>query len=239
MQLTQSSTQSTKPAKPSIGLFLLYIFAAIALVIFIGYPKFTDWKTANTRLTTDKQTLAQVQTSAAEVKTEISSIQPTDATKISAAIPATPNLPDLYAQVESLANAATVHLVSIQGIVDAAATSSTAGSLDAGTDMSTGTTATTVSTDASGNPLPAGPIKVTTLPSVLGTVSLSVDVSGQYSAVQQFLNSLYTSLRIITVQQTIMSTGKSGASTGGAGATSANAPASIDLKAQLQTYYSK
>lgn len=236
MQLTQPQPNSKQ--KPSIGLFLLYIFVAAALIIFIGYPKYSDYRTVSTHLTADTQALAQTQASAAEVQKEIGSLQAADVSKISAAIPSSPNLPDLYAQVESLANAATVHLVSIQGIIDSEGDDSSNGAI--GTSLSSPTTAAVqTQTDSSGNPIPAGPIKVPTVPSSLGTISLNVDVSGSYSAVQQFLSSLYTSLRIVTVQQTVMSTGKSGAQTGGVGATSANAPTSIDLKVQMQTYYSK
>jgi hypothetical protein len=131
-----------------------------------------------------------------------------------------------------------VHLITIQGIVDAS--SSGTGSISMlGTGGATSTVTAAPATDSSGNPLPVGPIKVPMVPSNLGTVSLTVDVSGNYNAVQGFLRELYSSLRIITVQQTVMSTGKSGAQTGGSGATSANAPTTVDLKSQMQTYYTK
>jgi hypothetical protein len=234
MQLTQSPSQS-KNATPSIGLFLLYIFATAALIIFIGYPKFTDWRSASKNIVVDAQTLQTVQSNATAVKSQIGSVQPTDVSKINTALPATPDLADLYAQIESLANAANVHIVSIQGIIDAdaAAAASSSGA------VTTDSTTAAQTTDSSGNPIPVGPIKIPTIPSSLGTVSLNVDVSGNYPAIEQFLNALYTSLRITTVQQTVMTTGKTGATTGGVGATSANAPTTVDLKAQMQTYYTK
>ncbi len=236
MQLTSSPTSpANQKPKPNIGLFLFYVFASAALVIFIAYPKYSDWHTSTTRIASDKQSLAQAQTQAAQVKTEIASLDSADLAKVSSAVPATANLPDLYAQIESLANAATAHIVSMQGIIDSSSP------VNAAINGSTNALATTDTGSAmSSNAIaPSGAIKTPTVPSSLGTISLNIDIVGPYSATQQFLSSLYTSLHIITVQQVIMSSKQS---TGGAITTGTTTPTpdqSVDLQAQLQTYYSK
>lgn len=223
MQLTQPQQQ-----KPSIGLFLLYIFAAIALIIFITYPKFSDWRTISSHITSDQKSLDKVTAEATQVKSEIANAQQADLTKVVSAVPLTPSLTELYAQVESLANASTVHLVSVQGIIDSEVKAAGAPAAELVQGASSSSTPT---------PVAKKTIKAFTVPTSLGSVSLVVDVNGSYSAVQTFLNSLYTSLRIINVQQVVMSVGKSN---GGVSAVSTQNPSStVDLKTQLQTYYSK
>lgn len=210
-----------KKSSSSIGLFMLCFFVAVALIIFLTYPKYSDWKTKKQQIASSQEALNQVQSEASTATSEISKVNNPNLAKAVIAVPNQTDIANLYASIESLSAAANVKLTSLQAI--------------ANTQESTAQTPS-APVDATGAPVVQPSIPVPNIPSSLGTVNVTLEATGDYTAVEQMISSIYHSLRIIDVQKITLTTDQGN---GGTKVTVASPDPSIDLQLQLLTYYSK
>jgi Tfp pilus assembly protein PilO len=90
--------------------------------------------------------------------------------------------------------------------------------------------------DANGNPVVPPSLTVPPVPAGLQTVNVTVDATGNYSAIEQMISSIYHSLRIINVQKITISTYQGN---GGTQINLSSTDPELNLQLQLLTYYSK
>lgn len=235
MQTLPTQPIVNKKSNASIVLFLLCLFVAVALVIFLGYPKYSDWKTNKEQITENQQSLSKVQSEVATASSQIAKVDSPDLEKALLAIPGHSSdmavvgysdIANLYADIESMSKAANVKLTSLQAI-DNSQNSTT---------QSAAPAASNSQVDASGAPIVQSTLQVPTVPSGLGTITVTLQATGDFNAVEQMATSMYRSLRIIDVQKITLTTDQGN---GGTQAdTSSNDP-TLDLQLQLLTYYSK
>jgi hypothetical protein len=234
MQILPTQPAANKKSNASIGLFLLCLFIAIALIIFLGYPKYSDWSMKKQEITSGQQSLAKVQQEATAATSEIAQVDSPDLANALLAVPGHSDMQvpghsdiaNLYADIESMSQAANVKLTSLQAIDN---------SQDASTSIAA-TTAGNTEVDASGAPVVQSSLPVPAIPSGLGTITVTLQATGDYAAVEQMISSVYRSLRIIDVQKITLSTDQGN---GGTQTNTASSDPTLDLQLQLLTYYSK
>jgi hypothetical protein len=226
MQILPTQPAANKKTNTSIGLFLLCLFVAVALVIFLGYPKYSDWKMKKQEIITGQQSLAQVQEEAVAATSEIAQVDSPDLNQALLAVPGQADIANLYADIENMSQAANVKLTSLQAI-DNSQNSTTQSAAPATDGMEV---------DASGAPVVQSSLPVPTVPSGLQTVNITLQATGDYNGVEQMISSIYRSLRIIDVQKITLSTDQGN---GGTQTNTASSDPTLDLQLQLLTYYSK
>jgi len=207
MEMTKKQTSG--------GIFLLILFFTVLFVVFLTYPKYNDWKEKQQETTDANTQLSKIKTDSETASQYITNINTPDFDNVDVAIPSDPSLGDLYAHIEKLSKQSNVLLSSVQALAD-------------DSDNQTATTTTDSSTNTGTDNL----IKTSPLPDGLGIVALNIEISGNLANVQQFLGSLYSSLRIIDLQNLIL-----GGNNGASGVN--NNPNTINAKIQAQAYYSK
>jgi Tfp pilus assembly protein PilO len=225
-QLYTQALPKNKKSNSSIGLFLLCFFIAVVLFIFLTFPKFSDWKTGKQAVVTNQQTLAKTQNEADTVTSEMSQVNSPDLNKAALAVPGQSDIANLYASIEEMSNAANVKLTSLQAIENVAGS----------TTLATPNASAADAVDANGNPVVPPSLTVPPVPAGLQTVNVTVDATGNYSAIEQMISSIYHSLRIINVQKITISTYQGN---GGTQTNISSTDPELNLQLQLLTYYSK
>jgi Tfp pilus assembly protein PilO len=198
------------------GVLLLILFLAVLLAVFLTYPKYNDWKEKQQEITDATAQLSKIKTDSDTASQYITNINTPDFDNVDLAVPSEPSLGDMYAHIENLSKQSNVLLNSVQALAD-----------DSGDQVAV--------PDATGGT--SNLIKTASLPSGLGVISLSIEINGSLADVQQFLSSLYSSLRIIDLQSLTMSANTD--ATSPSTTTASSTPTTINAKIQAQAYYSK
>lgn len=230
----QTLAQQSQPKKRNITIFLLCLFVSVALAIFLTYPKYSDYTQAKQTLAAEQASLSSVQDDQKKIDAILPTLNGSDFSKVQIAIPSTAVPTDIYADMENLTKAANVKLTSVQAVID---------------DTSAAAPDAAAATSADGIPVAPPTVTVPPVPSSLGTISISVDVGGTYSQIQNFMKSVYSSLRIITIQELSITTGTgpntaNGSAAGspvvsGSAAAASAADPQLDAKISMQAYYAK
>lgn len=168
----------------SIGTFIVTFILTILVLLFFAYPKYKDYSAAvaaHATVAEDLQKVKDQQAALENVFGKMNDSRP-DLDKVNVAIPDKPDIPDLYALVETQAKSAGLTLTSVQA-------GDEADKID--------NNVSTVIVGAGQSQSDAGPSSPSP---TLGVVDLNMQVSGTLDGYAQFLRGMQQSLRLIDIQ---------------------------------------
>lgn len=167
--------------KAGLGIFILTIIVAIALLIFLVWPKFADWRAKNALAKSTRNSLVTLNAQRDEVKESIRKMNSpeTDLARLNAALPTTPDVSSLYAHLEILAKSSNLLITAVQA-----------------------TDENDIESPGFGNvAVPGTAIQERPVGSEdLGIINVNLEVQGSLQNFNQFLGAINRSLRIIDVQ---------------------------------------
>ena len=158
---------------------VLCILLSAAAIIFFTYPKYNDLLLKREELQKAQESLQNFNDDYNLVVKAIGSLGNPDVANLTVALPADPNIPLVYAQLEQLSQNANMHIVSITAMPE----------------------------DPNNPPPtpapPATPYLITppAIPSTLGVLDITLTVIGSYNSHVQLVQAIKNSLRILDIQQ--------------------------------------
>ncbi len=195
--LINTPTQAATPKSSTSTGYLLFVFeilVVLAAAYFFTWPQYQALQAGKLQLAADQETLQQVQEQAAAYQSSVKVLSATDLSSVNKAVPPKDNVTDLYAYIETLVNASSLTMTSMQitdGSTPSAATTSSVPAITA-----TGEPAPTSSSDTSTSPTVATPV----LPAGIASANIYLVVTGSNAQLEQLLGSFQNSLRLIDVQ---------------------------------------
>jgi Tfp pilus assembly protein PilO len=187
-----------------VGKFIVTTGIALLVFIFLVLPKFSEFRTNSQNLKLERNLEEKLRAEDIEITKRLATLEgkKDGVALLELAIPSTPDIPDLYAHLETLVKTSNLTMTAVQA-VDQTKTGSAlpprtpllnASGAAAQRELS-GEAEQTVTVDA------GSLTSLTSAPSPsLGVVTVNVEAIGDMNGYKQFLSGLETTLRIIDVQ---------------------------------------
>ncbi len=184
-QLNSVSIKKPQPGN-GVGIFILCLLASLAAIFFLALPKYQEYSLVKAKAAASKNALELLKTQQQKVNDTLSKLQENSngLQKIDQALPNQPDIPAIYAYMETMAKSLNLTLSAIQATDESDLTDS-AQTLGVGAGITKNGVKPVI---------PAG------TPSNVGTIDVSMQVKGLYSDYVNFLSKLQNSLRLIDVK---------------------------------------